>query len=101
MSTRSADIVSCSGEIANLVPVLIDAADRTPANALFGLGRTLTLTVGPGLGGLLGAAPGGVHTALAVDAATFLASALLLRGLPASAPARDPDAVTGVWAEAG
>src|SRR5437763_1312742 len=51
----------------SLVPVLVDAADRAPANALFGLGRTLTLAVGPGLGGLLGAAPGGAHTALAVD----------------------------------
>ncbi|MEV5716785.1 MFS transporter [Amycolatopsis mediterranei] len=85
----------------SLVPVLVDAAGRAPANALFGLGRTLTLTVGPGLGGLLGAAPGGAHTALAVDAATFLASALLLRGLPDIAPARDPGAGTGVWAEAG
>ncbi|WP_146073559.1 MFS transporter [Amycolatopsis sp. CA-126428] len=85
----------------SLVPVLVDAADRAPANALFGLGRTLSLTVGPGLGGLLGAAPGGAHTALAVDAVTFLASALLLRGLPAIAPARDPGAGTGVWAEAG
>jgi MFS family permease len=85
----------------SLVPVLVDPADRAPANALFGLGRTLTLTVGPGLGSLLGAAPGGAHTALAVDAATFLVSALLLTGLPAIAPARDPAAVTGVWAEAG
>ncbi|QKV74156.1 MFS transporter [Amycolatopsis sp. Hca4] len=85
----------------SLVPVLVDAADRAPANALFGLGRTLTLTAGPGLGGLLGAAPGGAHTALAVDAATFLASALLLRGLPAIVPARAPGAITGVWAEAG
>jgi MFS family permease len=85
----------------SLVPVLVDPADRAPANALFGLGQTLTLAVGPGLGGLLAAAPGGAHTALAVDAATFLVSALLLSGLPAIAPVRDPAAVTGVWAEAG
>lgn len=84
----------------SLVPVLVDPADRAPANALFGLARTLTLTVGPGLGGLLVAAPGGVHTALAVDAATFVMSAILLTGLPAIAPTRDPAAVTGVWAEA-
>jgi MFS family permease len=84
----------------SLVPDLVDPADRAPANALFGLARTLTLTVGPGLGGLLIAAPGGVHTALAVDAATFVISALLLTGLPAIAPARDPAAVTGMWAEA-
>ncbi|MFJ4633724.1 MFS transporter [Streptomyces sp. NPDC088847] len=84
----------------SLVPVLVDPADRAPANALFGLARTLTLTVGPGLGGLLGAAPGGARTALAVDAVTFVVSALLLARLPAIAPARDPAAGTGVWAEA-
>jgi MFS family permease len=84
----------------SLVPDLVDPADRAPANALFGLARTLALTVGPGLGGLLTAAPGGVHTALAVDAATFAGSALLLTGLPAANPVRDPTAVTGVWAEA-
>ncbi|MEC3977105.1 MFS transporter [Amycolatopsis sp. H20-H5] len=83
-----------------LVPVLVGPADRAPANALFGLARTLQLAVGPGLGGLLAAGPGGVHTALAVDAATFVVSALLLARLPALAPARDPEAVTGVWAEA-
>lgn len=84
----------------SLVPVLVDASDRAPAYALFGLGRTLTLAVGPGLGGLLTAAPGGARTALAADAATFLISALLLRGLPAIAPVRDPATATGVWAEA-
>jgi MFS family permease len=84
----------------SLIPVLVGSADRAPANALFGLSRTLTLTVGPGLGGLLIAASGGVHTALAVDAATFVVSALLLTGLPAVASARDPAAVTGMWAEA-
>jgi MFS family permease len=84
----------------SLVPVLVDPADRAPANALFGLAHTLQLAVGPGLGGLLATGPGGTHTALAVDAATFVASALLLARLPALAPARDPAAVTGVWAEA-
>ncbi len=84
----------------SLVPVLVSPADRAPANALFGVGRTLTLTVGPGLGGLLTAGPGGTHTALAVDAATFVASVLLLAGLPAIPPVRDPAAVGGVWAEA-
>lgn len=83
----------------SLVPVLVELPDRAPANALFGLTRTLTLTVGPGLGGLLAATPGGVHTALAVDAVTFVVSALLLTGLPAIAPVRDPAAVTGIWAE--
>jgi MFS family permease len=84
----------------SLVPVLVAPADRAPANALFGLARTLQLAVGPGLGGLLAAGPGGTHTALAVDAGTFVASALLLARLPALAPARDPAAATGVLAEA-
>lgn len=84
----------------SLVPVLVDSADRAPANALFGLARTLQLAVGPGLGGLLAAGPGGIHTALAVDAVTFVVSALLLTQLPALDPVRDPGAVTGVWAEA-
>lgn len=84
----------------SLVPVLVAPADRAPANALFGLARTLQLAVGPGLGGLLAAGPGGTHTALAVDAATFVASAVLLARLPAIAPARDPAAATGIWAEA-
>ncbi|MFJ6662869.1 MFS transporter [Streptomyces sp. NPDC091383] len=84
----------------SLVPLLVEPADRAPANALFGLARTLQLAVGPGLGGLLAAGPGGIHTALAVDAATFAVSALLLTGLPALEPARAPAAVTGVWAEA-
>jgi MFS family permease len=84
----------------SLIPVLVAPVDRAPANAMFGLAHTLQLTVGPGLGGLLAAGPGGLHTALAVDSATFIASALLLARLPDIRPARDSDAATGVWAEA-
>jgi MFS family permease len=84
----------------SLVPVLVGPVDRGPANALMGLGRTLTLTVGPAVGGLLFAAPGGAHTALAVDAATYVVSALLLAGLPAITPARDPATADGVIAAA-
>jgi MFS family permease len=84
----------------SLVPVLVSAADRGPANALFGLGRTLQLAVGPGVGGLLSLAPGGVRTALAVDVATFVVATVLLARLPAVQPARDPVATTGIWAEA-
>lgn len=83
----------------SLVPVLVAPDDRAPANALLGLAHTLQLAIGPGLGGLLAAGPGGIHTALAVDAATFVASALLLARLPDLPPARDHAAVTGVWAE--
>jgi len=83
----------------SLVPVLVEPADRAPANALFGLALTLKVAVGPGLGGLLAAGPGGIRTALAVDAATFVVSALLLARLPPVAPGHDGTA--GVWAEAG
>ncbi|MFC4946946.1 MFS transporter [Pseudonocardia sp. GCM10023141] len=84
----------------SLVPVLVEPADRAPANALFGLALTLQLAVGPGLGGLVAAGPGGIHTALVVDVATFLLSALLLARLPAITPPRDPASGTGIWADA-
>lgn len=101
-------LVAASGVLAtirnpagrSLVPDLVDPVDRAPANALFGLAGTLQLAVGPGLGGLLAAGPGGIRTALAVDAATFVVSAVLLARLPALASARDPAAATGMWAEA-
>ncbi|MFL6141472.1 MAG: MFS transporter [Labedaea sp.] len=92
-----ATILSPAGR--SVVPVLVDPVDRAPANSLFGLTRTLQVAVGPGLAGLLAAGPGGVRTALVVDAATFVVAALLLLRIPALAPARDPAAVTGVWAE--
>ncbi|WP_080694164.1 MFS transporter [Salinispora tropica] len=84
----------------SLIPVLVAPSDRTAANALFGMSRTLQLAIGPALGGLLAAGPGGLRTALAVDAATFLVSALLLTRLPSIAPARDPNETTGIWADA-
>ncbi|EWM13800.1 major facilitator superfamily transporter [Kutzneria sp. 744] len=84
----------------SLVPVLVSPTDRGPANALFGLGRTLQLAAGPAVGGLLSIGPGGVRTALAVDVATFVIAAVLLARLPAFQPVRDPSVITGVWAEA-
>lgn len=83
----------------SLVPVLVGPLDRAPANALFGAAFDLRLAVGPALGGLLMAAPGGAHTALAGDAASFLVSAVLLRRLPRSRSPRDR-AVSGIRAEA-
>lgn len=84
----------------SLVPVLVEPADLAPANALFGLAATLQIAVGPGLGGLLAAGPGGIRTAVAVDAASFLVAALLLVPLPPTAAIRDPAAGTGFLAEA-
>jgi MFS family permease len=82
-----------------VVPALVAPIDRGPANALVGLGLTLQVAVGPAVGGLLAAGPGGVRAALVVDAVTFLVAAALLLGLPALPPAREPADVGGVWAE--
>jgi MFS family permease len=82
----------------SLVPALVAEEDRAPANALFGMAGTLQLALGPGLGGLLAAGPGGLHAALAVDAATFAVSALLLLRLPRLVPARI--APGGLWSDA-
>jgi MFS family permease len=83
-----------------VVPAVVAPADRGPANALLGIGLTLQVAVGPAVGGLLAAGPGGVRTALAVDALTFVVAATLLLRLPALPPARDPVEIGGVWAEA-
>lgn len=83
-----------------VVPSVVAPADRGPANALLGIGLTLQVAVGPAVGGLLAAGPGGVRTALAVDALTFVVAAALLLRLPALPPARDPVEIGGVWAEA-
>jgi MFS family permease len=84
----------------SLVPALVEPADRAPANALVALARTLQLAVGPGLGGVIALAPGGIPTALAIDVATFLLSAAALTGLPRIAPVRDPRSSTGIVTDA-
>jgi MFS family permease len=60
-----------------LIPAVVSATRLQQANALLGLSRSTLGVVGPAIGGVLVAAgsPGG---ALLVDAATFLAAALLL-----------------------
>jgi MFS family permease len=79
------------------VPDLVAERDRAPANALLGLAFTAQLAVGPALGGLLAAGPGGTQTALAVDVGTFVASALLLTRLPRLPRGRG----TGLWRSTG
>jgi MFS family permease len=78
----------------SLIPVLVSPADRGPANAVFGLGRTFQLVIGPGVAGLL--VPVGVRAALAVDVATFVIAVLLLWRFPIIRPARTSAAITGV-----
>ena len=81
------------------VPALVPSKELTRANALVGTALNFQVALGPTIGGLaVGLA--GPRTAFALDAATFLASAILLRGLPRLPP--DPsgarDVTASVWA---
>jgi MFS family permease len=67
------------------IPTLVDEAELISANALLGSATNLYVAVGPLVGGLLFAAVG-APAALLVDTATFVASALLTRTLPAIPP---------------
>jgi Transmembrane secretion effector len=66
-----------------LMPSLVDSSDLQQANSLLGMSRNTAGIVGPPIAGVLiaVASPG---WALAVDAASFLASALFLGRLPRS-----------------
>lgn len=84
---------------ASCVPALVPSKELTRANALVGTAFNFQIALGPAIGGLaFGLA--GPRVAFALDAATFLASAILLRGLPRLPPDRraDSDAVASVWA---
>lgn len=70
------------------VPTLVPPGRLGRANALIGTAFNLQIVAGPAIGGLLVGAFG-TRTAFAVDAATFLLSALLLLRLPPLRP--DPD----------
>jgi MFS family permease len=63
------------------IPALVERDDLLPANALLGTVFNLQLAIGPALGGLLVAASG-LRTAVAIDAASFLVSALIMLALP-------------------
>ena len=56
----------------------LDEDDLLAANAQLGLARTITLSVGPLVGGLIVAFAGGFTLAFGINAATFLVSALFL-----------------------
>ncbi len=68
-----------------VLPVLTNAAELAPANALGGGTWSVMLAIGAALGGLVTAWLG-VELALWVDGATFLLSAALLLPLPALLP---------------
>ncbi|MEV4278141.1 MFS transporter [Actinoplanes xinjiangensis] len=67
--------------LSGLIPSLNGPATLQRANALIGFGRSLGGLIGPAAGGLLVAAfnPG---TVFAIDAASYLVSALFLLGVP-------------------
>ena len=73
------------------VPALVSEEDLTPANALLGSAANLSFALGPATGAFLFAGVG-ARGALALDALTFLISALLLSRLPAMPPAGEPEA---------
>ena len=81
----------------SVVPSLVEAEDIGRANALLSLGFPMQAVVGPALAGLLVAGPGGVKTALLVDAATFTISAVFLLQMPKIAPGSS--AKTRMWVD--
>ncbi|HEY2600611.1 MAG TPA: MFS transporter [Thermoleophilaceae bacterium] len=77
------------------LPALVERDDLLPANALLNTVFNLQLALGPALGGLLVAASG-LRTAVAIDAASFLASALIMLALPRMPPAEGHSAASGL-----
>jgi MFS family permease len=73
----------------SILPALVDRDQLTDGNAKLEISRSAAQTAGPGIGGLLiqwlGAA-----TAVLADATSFLASAVLIRGIRATEPPIEP-----------
>ena len=67
------------------IPRLVPREDLTSANALMGASFNFAVAAGPAVGVFLVAGPG-ARVAFALDAATFLFSALLISRLPSLAP---------------
>lgn len=83
------------------LPNMVEEDDLGRANGLLTAAENLALTVGPLVGGLL-LALSGVGTVFAVNAASFVVSALLVRGIPESrfqVAAKGPR--RGHWREVG
>jgi predicted MFS family arabinose efflux permease len=72
------------------VPALVEPEELLTANALTGMASNLFVVVGPLLGGLL-FATAGATPALLVNAASFLGSALLTRGMSQVHPEEPED----------
>lgn len=76
-----------------LVPQTVSAARLQQANALQGLSRNMVGVLGPAVGGAIVVA-GSPGIALAVDAASFVACAVLLAQIRVPRRVRDPDAAS-------
>jgi len=79
----------------SVVPALVPAKDLGRANALLSMAFQIQVAVGPTIGGLA-MELGGARVAFAVNAVTFLVSALILTRLPALRPTGGH---SGLWAE--
>lgn len=71
-------------------PSVVGTGDLTRANSLIAGTFSVSITVGPALGGLL-VATVGVNAAFVLDAATYLVSALFLSRIPLPSPERSED----------
>ncbi|TCO62727.1 MFS transporter [Actinocrispum wychmicini] len=71
---------------ATFLPTIVEREELTARNSLVSATESTTQLGGPSLGGVVVQVLGAVPTLL-VDAVSFVASAVLLRGLPAGAPA--------------
>ncbi|MCX5612892.1 MULTISPECIES: MFS transporter [unclassified Streptomyces] len=85
VAAAASTVFSAAGR--TVVPRLVDEADLMPANAWMGTAFNLQAALGPVLGGVF-SAWGSAYGALAINAGTFLVSALLLTRIPALEPLR-------------
>jgi MFS family permease len=83
-----------------LVPQTVSAARLQQANALRGLSDSLGVTLGAAFGGVLVAAVGS-GWAIGIDSASYLVSAVFLRGLRGLAPVERSEARPGPVSEGG
>ena len=77
------------------IPKLVSRDELTAANALMGTSFNFAMAAGPAVGAFL-VAGSGARVAFAIDAATFLFSALLISRLPSLAPEAQEGQVVAV-----
>jgi MFS family permease len=73
----------------SILPAIVDRSALTDGNAKLEISRSGSQTAGPGIGGLL-VQWVGAASAVTADSASFVASALLIRGIRAQEPATAP-----------